>query len=79
MNIFKWAISSLAHHVLFWELVFSLPMFLVFLDLIHSEGTLTTAWAMWMAFGWAVLGAVAAVIFWYVAVLPMIDRRRDRR
>lgn len=79
VNKFKWVISSLGHHVLFWELVFALPMFVIFLHVIYSEGTLTVAWAIWMAFGWSILGAAAAVIFWYAAVLPMTKGTRDRR
>lgn len=75
MNVFKWGGSSLPRHIALWEMFFSLPMFILFLKLIYSEGTLTFDWAVWMAFLWAMAGLVAAIIFWYAMVLPLQQRR----
>jgi hypothetical protein len=76
MNPFKWAGVSLPRHIVYWEVLFSLPLYVVFLFRIHSQDGLTVGWAAWMAFVWAVGGIVVAVIFWYMAVLPMKRKKR---
>lgn len=78
MNFFKWASSSLLGHVALTEVFFSVPLFLVFLDLNYEDGTLTIAWALYMALIWALLGVVSAAFVWHTISLPLIKRRKDR-
>jgi hypothetical protein len=84
MNFLKRASSSLGGHILLWEIVFSLPLFLMFLLKSNSEGTLTFEWAIHLAIVWSVLGVLAATTFWYLVSLPLkkgrdYDRQQDRR
>lgn len=78
MKFFKWASSSLLGHVALTELVFSLPLFLVFLDSNYEDGTLNLAWALYMALIWALLGVAGAALLWHTISLPLIKRRKDR-
>ena len=66
----------MARHIDYWEVLVSLPMFVVFLFRIRSQGGLTIDWAVWLAFIWAVAGAAVAVMFWYIVVLPMKRQKR---
>jgi len=78
MTFFKWASSSLLGHVALTESLFSLPLFLVFLDMNYDDGTLTLAWALYMALIWALLGLVGAALVWYTISLPLIKQRKDK-
>jgi hypothetical protein len=79
VTFFKWASSSLIGHVALTEIFFSMPLFLVFLDANYDDGTLTLAWALYMALIWALLGVVGAALVWYTISLPLIKQRKDRR
>jgi len=76
---FKWLGTSLMGHVLFYQLIFAVPIMATFLYLNYSDGTLTTAWAVHIVLVSAVIGAMVAAGIWYVITLPQIKRRgRDR-
>lgn len=78
MNVVKWS-CTLGGHVVLWELVFSLPLFLSSLSYNYSAGQLTFGRLIWIFSVWAVLGIVAAVCFWYTVTYPMIKNRRGKR
>jgi hypothetical protein len=80
MNLLKRAASSLLGHIVFFQAVFSLPLFLFFLSENHSQGTLTVESAIYLAALWSAFGAVGAAFFWYTMSLPLIRRRQgDQR
>ena len=75
----KWKMSSLWGHIVVFEAIFALPLFLFFLSQTYSQGTITVDWAIYLAILWTVLGAVGGAFFWYVVSLPLIKSRRDRK
>ena len=78
MAFSRWARSSLLGHMVLFEVILSLPLSIVFLELNYTQGTLTAAWAFDMAIIWIALGAVVAVLGWYTVSLPLIKLRKDR-
>jgi hypothetical protein len=79
MTFFKWASSSFLGHVALTEIIFSLPLFLVFLDSNYNQGTLTLEWALYIALICAVFGVVGAAFVWYTISLPLIKQRKGKR
>ena len=77
MNFLKRGNPTLLGHVVLFEVIFSLPLFLFFLSTRHSQGTLTLDSAIYLAFIWAGGGAVMAVFFWFTFSLPLMKRRKD--
>ena len=75
MTLLKRAGTSLWGHVIFYEVVFSLPIAATFLYLNYSDGTLTTSWAGHIAIVSAAFGAMVAVGIWYTITLPRLKRR----
>ena len=75
MRLLKRVGISLWGHVLFYQVVFSLPIAATFLYLNYSDGTLTTAWAGLIAIVSAVFGLMVAVGIWYTITLPRLRRR----
>jgi hypothetical protein len=75
----KWTGGSLIGHVVFFELIFSLPLLVVFLYLNYLQHTLTVDWAIHMVLISPIPGAVLAVLIWYTITLPRIRRHGDRR
>jgi predicted permease len=76
MNVLKRGNPTLLGHIVLFEVSFSLPLFLFFLFTRHSHGTLTRDSAIYLAFLWAVGGAVVAVLFWFTFSLPLMKRRK---
>jgi hypothetical protein len=72
----KWASSSFFGHVVLCELLFSLPLALVFMDLNHADGKLTPSWAFYLVVVWALLGMVGAALVWFTISLPLLKRRQ---
>ena len=70
----KSATKSLRNHVIFMEVIFTMPLSLVFLGTSYQYGELTPLWGLWIVTVCAALGAVAAVIGWYL-ILPSIRLR----
>lgn len=79
MDIFKWGGTSLRHHMVLWELLFSFPLFLISVYQDYSEHALTLPWAIRSAVVAAAVGCGAAVFIWYVVVLPFFKDKNDRR
>jgi hypothetical protein len=63
-NFREWAKSSLIGHIVLSELTFSLSLLFVLLFLNYNQGTLTVAWAIYLVFMVAVLGAVLGITIW---------------
>lgn len=75
MNFLKKGNPTLLGHVVLFEVIFSLPLFLFFLSTRHARGTLTLDSGIYLAFIWAAGGAVVAVLFWFTFSLPLMKRR----
>ena len=70
-KLLKRASSSLLGHVALCEVVFSAPLFVIFLGRSYTEGNLSVTWAAYLLFVWAVAGVVSAVAFWFMVSLPL--------
>jgi hypothetical protein len=84
ISFIKRASSSLGGNILLWELIFSLPLFLIFLWKNGSEGNLTFGWAIHIALACSVMGALAATFFWFFVALALsksrdVDRQVTKR
>jgi hypothetical protein len=62
MKFLKWASTSLLGHIVVFEGIFSLPMFLLLSALNYSLDIFTVGWARYAAIVWASLGAVGAIL-----------------
>jgi hypothetical protein len=78
MTFFRWASFSLLGHIALTESFFSVPLYLVFLDANYRDGTLSLAWALYIALISALLGVVAAALIWYTISLPLIKRQHGK-
>jgi len=67
-------VSSLLGHIVVFEIVWSLPLFLVFLVTNYSDWTVE--WAIYSAFLCAVGGAVCGAFLWFVVTAPRIRRQK---
>jgi hypothetical protein len=69
--------SSLVGHVVFLQLFFALPMFVLFVYLNYSEGTLTFSWGVWIAFVAVCGGLLMALFIWFTLSRWFVYLRRD--
>ena len=69
--------SSLVGHVVFLQLFFALPMFILFVYLNYSEGTLTFSWGVWIAFVAVCGGLLMALFIWFTLSRWFVYLRRD--
>ena len=76
MTFSKWISRSLLGHVVFFEIIFSVPAFIYGLASNYSQDALTAPFAIEMMVEVATLGAVGAVAVWYTITLPIIRRTR---
>lgn len=74
MKILKRPKPTLAAHIILSELIFSLPLFLVFFFKKYSRGTLTLESAISLAYIWAIAGAAIALLLWYTVSSPMLKK-----
>ena len=74
-RFFKWCGSSLIGHVVLIQLICAVPLSLMFILVMASEGTLTVAWGLFVVLLDAVLFAIGAALFWYTYSKPLIKRR----
>ena len=74
--LLSWCSSSLKGHVVFFQIIAAIPLLLLFLLRMKSEGALTIASAMWMAFVCVALVTAGAALFWYTFSLQLIRRRK---
>lgn len=77
MKFLKWASTSLLGHLIVFEVIFSLPMFLLLSALNYSLDIFTVGWARYAAIVWASLGGVGAALVWCTVSLPAIKRRKN--
>lgn len=77
-RLFKWGSSSLGGHLVLFEIFVSMPLFLIFVGLTSSEGTLTMNWGLRLAVIWFAIGATLAVLCWHVISLPIINKKNGR-
>jgi hypothetical protein len=73
----RWALLSLVGHVVLVQLVFTLPMVIVFLRLDFLDGTLSvssTARTVWVA---ALGGLCCAAALWFTITVPLAAKQRQ--
>jgi len=69
---------SLLGHIVLAELLFSAPLFIFFAYQHFEEGTLTVAWAAYLAAVCVSFGAAGAALLWYAVSAPLIRARSAR-
>jgi hypothetical protein len=74
-SFFKWGSSSLVGHLALFELTCGIPLLFFSVATMYSDGTLTMAFALYMAFVCSALVAVGAALFWYTFSKPLLKRR----
>jgi len=75
---FNFVNGSFFGHVVFYELIGSLPVFIWFLVEIHNEGTLTVPFAAQFALEAIAGGVIAAFAMWHTVTLPLLRRSKER-
>jgi hypothetical protein len=75
--LLKRASSSLVGHIVLFQLFFALPMFILFVYLNYSEGTLTFSWGVWIAFVSVCGGLFMALFLWFTLSRWFVYLRRD--
>jgi hypothetical protein len=73
--LLNWLATSLVGHVVFYQLIFTVPVAATFLYLSYSDGTLTAAWAGYTVIVSAVFALVVAAGIWYTITSPRLKRR----
>ncbi len=74
--LLNWFGTSLVGHVVFYQLIFTVPIAATFLYLSYSDGILTAAWAGYTVIVSAVFGLMVAAGIWYTITSPLLKRRR---
>ena len=69
----KWS-HSLIGNVILFELSLGIALFIGMCWLSYTEGTLTPAWGLWIAFVCAIVGGLGGVFMWYTFTNPLIKR-----
>ena len=79
MRFLKWAATTLAGHLVLWQIVFSIPLFIVLLWFEIDDGRLTLFQAIYDAVLVSAGGVVVAVLIWYMLTSPLLQRlKKDR-
>jgi hypothetical protein len=66
-------VSSLLGHIVVFEIVWSLPLYLIFFV---TNSDWTVAWAIYAAFLCAAAGAACGAFLWFVVTAPRLRRRK---
>ena len=77
-RFFGFVNGSFFGHVVLYELVGSLPVFIWFLVETHKEGTLTAWWAAQFALAAIAGGIVAAFALWHTVTLPLLRHSKEK-
>ncbi len=75
-SLMKWAMSSLKNHILFFQVIFSLPFCSMFIATSYQYQELTWLWGLWIVALGSGMGVIVACLGWYFIILPMQRRRR---
>lgn len=67
-------IYSLGGHVVVMQVVFSVPMFIIFTILNYHDGTLTLDWALFSVFVASLAGLFIAIALWYAVTMPLMKK-----
>jgi hypothetical protein len=71
----KGASASFRGHVVFFQVVWSIPMFLIETAFDYRERTLTMGGEIWSAFVAVGAGFFMAFVAWHVVTVPILKRR----
>ena len=77
-RFFGFANRSFFGHVVLYELVVSLPVFIWFLVENYNERTLTVPFAAQFALEAIAGGVIAAFAMWHTVTLPLLRRSKER-
>jgi hypothetical protein len=73
----KWCSSSLRGHIVLYQLLGAVPMFILFTYLNYTEGTLTFSWGIWIAFVAECFALFMALFQWFTLSRWFVYLRRD--
>jgi hypothetical protein len=73
----KWCSSSLEGHIVLFQFLWALPMFILFTYLNYTEGTLTFSWGTWIAFVAECSAIFMALFAWFTLSRWFVYLRRD--
>jgi hypothetical protein len=74
MTFSKWASRSLFGHLVFFQIIVTLPLVIYLLYSNYTEGTLTVAFTLKIVLAAIASGAFVAFGFWHTVTLPMMRR-----
>lgn len=74
----KWASTSLIGNIVLLELFAGMPLFIAFLYLNYSEGTLTMTWGLLIAVVSGLIGVAGGLFSWFTVAQPLIKRRESK-
>ena len=74
---FEFTNRSFFGHVVLYQLVVSLPVFIWFLVENHNEGTLTLLWTAQFALVAIAVGVAIAFAIWHTVTLPLLRRAKE--
>ena len=77
-RFFVFVNGSLFGHVVFYELIFSLPAFIWFLVENYKEDALTVAWTVQFALEGIAGGVLVAFALWHTVTLPLLRRSKAK-
>ena len=73
-RVVKWACATLAGHLMILGSMWSIVEFVVLDYQSVRSGTLSAHWALHNATGAVALGAVFAMLFWFLVTRPLLRR-----
>jgi hypothetical protein len=77
-RFFGFVNGSFFGHVVFYELIGSLPMFVWFLTENYHQGTLTVSFTVQSALVTIAGGVVVAFAMWHTVTLPLLRRSKEK-
>jgi uncharacterized membrane protein YbjE (DUF340 family) len=77
-KLFKWGRASLVGHLVLFEMLAGLPLFLFSLITMFTQSTLTLVWALKIGLLCMVVVAIGAALFWYSISSPLMKQRGNR-
>jgi hypothetical protein len=75
VRFLAWASTTLTGHLLLFQLIFAVPMAVLFILLNYSQGTLTPGWAIWIIGLSAAVTIFVTILIWTTITLPRMKGR----
>jgi hypothetical protein len=77
-GFFRWGSSSIIGHLVLFEVLAGIPLFLFALVTMYTQNTLTLGWALKIGLLCVVFVGIGAALFWYSISSPLIKNRNGR-